>query len=152
MIVSHLTGTSPRLPSTPTPSERLRRLRFTFIISNPLSLLELNTMRVTIISAAVLALFTTGANAKCTHTSGGGWNFRVYAGNKCTGKTLEYHGTQPVISGCSCFNIGSALNDKVNSFSFTGSGYGINMFKDAGCKGTMLGELPMLIEKCLVDH
>jgi hypothetical protein len=100
-------------------------------------------MRVTAISAAVLALFTASANATCTHTSGGGWNFRVYTGNKCTGKTLEYHGTNPLI-GCSCFNIGSALNDKVNSFSFTGK-YNINMFKDAGCKGGLLGESHVLM-------
>jgi hypothetical protein len=95
-------------------------------------------MRASIISASVLALFTTGVNAACSYKSLGltEWELKVYTGASCTGQTLRYGSTQFT---CDCFNIPSPLNDKVNSFVYSGKQY-INFYKDANCGGALLGE------------
>jgi hypothetical protein len=95
-------------------------------------------MRASIISASVLALFTTGVNAACSYKGLGltEWELKVYTGASCTGQTLRYGSTQFT---CDCFNIPSPLNDKVNSFVYSGKQY-INFYKDANCGGALLGE------------
>jgi hypothetical protein len=61
----------------------------------------------------------------------------VYTGAGCTGKSYHYTGGG---LGCDCTNISSPLNDKVHSFVFSGGNHAISIYKDAGCKGTELGE------------
>jgi hypothetical protein len=97
-------------------------------------------MAFTKLSAVLLALAAaSGVNATCSYVSFDRykWNFRVFTGTQCTGKSYEYYGTTPVI-GCNCYNIASPLNDNVNSFSFSSNAI-IRMYPNAGCGGNYVG-------------
>jgi hypothetical protein len=107
-------------------------------------------MQFTTTSALFVALIAaSGANAACSYVSQTfpSWNFKVYTGTGCTGKSYEYYGRA---LGCKCLNINSPLNDNVNSFVLsTPISRSIKIFQDAGCKGTQLGESPQCYIQCL---
>jgi hypothetical protein len=99
-----------------------------------------------VISALATLALAISAEATCKKsTAGHNWDMIVYGSTGCTGTYEEFYGTVPFApetdGGCKCFNIAAKLNDKVKSFSFTANGRSVNLFKDADCKGTLLGRL-----------
>jgi hypothetical protein len=98
-------------------------------------------MKFTNLFAAFIVLTAAnGVNAACNTVSvtWPHWNFKVFDGKSCTGKSYEYYGTSPL---CKCIGIGSPLADHVNSFVYSApASRKITIFKDAGCKGTQLGK------------
>jgi hypothetical protein len=96
---------------------------------------------VNLLAVLVTLIATNDANAACSYASTSGpwpWNFKVYTGTGCTGKSYEYHGTSPIAK---CYNIASPLADHVNSFVFSAQGGKrvIEIFQDADCTGKSLG-------------
>ncbi|KIJ67123.1 hypothetical protein HYDPIDRAFT_109142 [Hydnomerulius pinastri MD-312] len=88
-----------------------------------------------------LAVFATSALGCGYSQRGDGFEMYVYADTNCaTDKGYEQfygHGDNPA---CDCYNLGSKLNDKVKSFTYTASdSHQIWLYKDANCKGTDLG-------------
>ncbi|PPQ73653.1 hypothetical protein CVT26_010611 [Gymnopilus dilepis] len=90
---------------------------------------------------AALAVAAT-ASAKCAYsTEGHGFEMYIYGETNCgTGNHWEeFYGAGDSLA-CDCFNVASALNDKVKSFVFTASTrHSVNIYEDANCKGAVLG-------------
>ncbi|KDR82280.1 hypothetical protein GALMADRAFT_222090 [Galerina marginata CBS 339.88] len=93
-------------------------------------------------SALTTLLVASTAFAACSFsTEGHGFEMNIYGQTSCgTGNHHEEFFGAGVNPACDCFNIATALNDKVKSFVFTASTrHSINIFKDGNCKGTVLG-------------
>jgi hypothetical protein len=98
-------------------------------------------MKTTFATILVALSASMAANAACSFGGSGSiWNFRVYTSTGCAGlHHYEYFGSHSDI--CQCFNINSPLNDAVKSFVYTSGKKTLSIYKDAGCGGTLLGEL-----------
>ncbi|KIJ67130.1 hypothetical protein HYDPIDRAFT_109149 [Hydnomerulius pinastri MD-312] len=91
---------------------------------------------------ATLSFFATSALAGCGFSKqGDGFEFHVYGESDCgNSKGSEFfdgNGDDPFGQ---CANLDHDMNDKVKSFVFTASDrHKIELFEDAGCKGTSVG-------------
>lgn len=109
-----------------------RRLRLRPHLAVPATVLL--TLLLQLLPAAQRAEATCVYNSDTTHK----WTVELYALTNCvrsSGGYLQYWGTNE----CRCFNIGSALNDRVNSFVFTSGNKRVDFYQDTNCGGTRLG-------------
>ena len=84
------------------------------------------------------------ASAGCAYSNEGhGFEMYIYGQTNCgTGNHWEEFFGSGLNPFCDCYNVAAALNDRVKSFVFTASTrHSMNIFKDANCKGDVLGSV-----------
>ncbi|KIJ63148.1 hypothetical protein HYDPIDRAFT_29838 [Hydnomerulius pinastri MD-312] len=94
-------------------------------------------------STAVACMAFAAAVSACNYSNrGDGFEMYVYAETDCgTGSGYEqFYGSGDNIL-CDCYNLSSALNDKVKSFTYTASTrHELTVYENADCGGSVLGD------------
>ena len=105
--------------------------------------MTIQNMRSVAIISSVLAMVHLSIAGCGFSKEGHGFEMYIYGQTNCgTGNHWEEFFGSGDNPACSCYNIASSLNDKVKSFVFTASTrHSINIYKDGGCKGELLGML-----------